>query len=288
MTTSPHPDHQARARNRLLQCILDHCRRDERVLAVLDYGSPSEGRDDAWSDIDLALSIRPDAWEDFGANWETWLGECGTVLLGFISFTEQPWAVLSTDAAPVRVDLHLYGYHPHDVRSALATWPNAPRSVEDMLLFDREAALVPEVEQLVGQSLAPDDIASTFTSVAANFWYYVHRTWSKMQRGVGWDTRWNISTILTGNLCALLRLEAEAVYRWVASDAASGIEHVIGHQRREQLDRCIPERDPASQASAFREIVNLGVDVCTVLAARYGVPWPEQLGRAMQEYAEHL
>lgn len=289
MTTQPtplaRPDHQAQARSRLLQCILDHARRDARVLAVLDYGSTSEGRGDAWSDIDLALSIRPDAWEDFSTNWETWLGECGALLLGFISFNGQPWAVIATEAAPVRVDLHLYGRRDDDLRSALAAWPNAPTSVEDMLLFDRDAGLGPVVEQLVGRSLAPDDIATTFSSVAANFWYYVHRTWSKMQRGIGWDTHWDISTVLTGNLCALLRLESGAVDRWSASEAASGIEHVISAHRREHLNRCIPGRDPASQVSAFREIVELGVDVCTVLAARYRVPWPEQLGRVMQEYA---
>lgn len=59
--TPPDPGYQAHARGRLLQCILNHARQDERVLAVLDYGSTSEGRGDAWSDIDLALSIRSDA-----------------------------------------------------------------------------------------------------------------------------------------------------------------------------------------------------------------------------------
>lgn len=288
--TSPvSPNQQSLARETLLQCILDQARRDDRVLAVLDYGSTSEGRGDAWSDIDLALSIRPDAWDDFYANWEAWLEVCGPVLLGFMSFNGQPWAVLATSAAPVRVDLHLYGGPPDaDLRSALATWPNAPRSTADMLLFDREGTLRSEVEQLVGRSLAPDDVASTFSSVAANFWYYVHRTWSKMQRGIGWDVRWSISTMLTGNLCALLRLESDAIHRWQASDAASNIEFVISEDRREQLNRCIPGRDEASLIDAFREIVALGAVVCSVLATRHGVSWPEELGRTMQAYAAEM
>lgn len=284
--TPADPGHQLHARGRLLQCILNHARRDERVLAVLDYGSTSEGRGDAWSDIDLALSIRADAWDDFTVNWEAWLAECGTVLLGFLSFTGHPWAVLATEAAPVRVDLHLYGGPPDtDLRSALAMWPNAPSSVEDMLLFDREGALSAEVKHMVGRSLAPDDVASTFSSVSANFWYYVHRTWSKLQRGTGWDVRWSITTALTGNLCALLRLESGATDRWLATDAASGIEYVIAENRHRQLNRCIPGRDAASQIAAFREIIELGVDVCATLAARHGVSWPEELGRTMQGYA---
>jgi hypothetical protein len=283
--TPPDPKLQGQARGRLLQSILVQARRDARVLAVLDYGSTSEDRGDVWSDIDLALSIRSDAWGDFTANWEAWLAECGTVLLGFISFTGHPWAVLATEAAPVRVDLHLYGGSPDtDLRSALETWPNAPSSVGDMLLFDREGALTSEVSQLIGRSLAPDDVAGTFSSVAANFWYYVHRTWSKLQRGTGWDVRWSITTVLTGNLCALLRLESSATDRWLAADAASGIEAVIGEHRRVHLERCIPERDAASQIAAFREIIELGIDVCTVLAVRHGVSWPEELGRTMQGY----
>jgi len=281
--------HQSIARDRLLQRILNHACRDERVLAVLDYGSTSEGRGDAWSDIDLALSISPDTWHDFRMNWETWLAECGTVLLGFISFTGHPWAVLATEAAPVRVDLHLYGGPPDtDLRSALATWPNAPRSVEDMLLFDREGTLHSALEQMVGRSLTPDDVASTFSSVAANFWYYVHRTWSKMQRGIGWDVRWNITTVLTGNLCALLRLESGAIDRWQASDAAANIESAISEDRRERLNQCIPGRDEASLIDAFREIVALGMDVCSILAVRHEGSWPEELGRTMQAYAAEM
>lgn len=41
----------------------------------------------------------------------------------------------------------------------------------------------------------------------------------------------------------------------------------------------------ASQIPAFREIIELGLDVCAVLAARHGVSWPEELGRTMQRYA---
>lgn len=288
-TSQEASERQSRARRQVLGCILSHARADERVLAVLDYGSTSEGRGDAWSDIDLALSIRPDASDAFRANWEEWLGACGKVLLGFTSFTGQPWAVLATEAAPVRVDFHLYGGPSGiDLHSAMAMWPNSPTSVEDMLLFDRDGSLRVDVERMVGRSLAPEDVASTFSSVAANFWYYVHRTWSKMQRGTGWDVRWNITTVLTGNLCALLRLESGATERWVAMDAASGIEHAISEPRLEQLDRCIPDRDAASHITAFREIVDLGVDVCQVLGARHRVAWPEDLGRIMQGYARRM
>lgn len=109
-----------------------------------------------------------------------------------------------------------------------------------------------------------------------------------MQRGTGWDVRWSITTVLTGNLCALLRLESGAIDRWTASDAASGIEHVISEDRLKHLNRCISGMDAASQVAAFRAIIELGAEVCTALAARCNVSWPEELGRTMQEYATDL
>lgn len=273
---------QQRARTRLLDCILASATEDSRILAVLDYGSTSEGRGDAWSDIDLALMIRPDAWDEFNASWREWLASCGEVLLGFISFVGHPWAVIGTDAAPVRVDLHLYGGAPdHELRAALPKWPNAPTSVEAMLLLDRDDVLAPDVASIIGRSLAPDDPDATFADVAAHFWYYVHRTWSKLQRSSAWGVRWNITFVLTGNLCALLRLESGATERWAASDAADGIEGAISRDRLERLRRCVPTPDDASLAPTLGTMAELGADVCECICSRTGQAWPVELATQM-------
>lgn len=257
-------------------------REDNRVLAVLDYGSTSEGRGDAWSDIDLALMIRPDAWDDFTGSWREWLAQCGPVLLGFISFVGHPWAVIATDAAPVRVDLHLYGGPPDpDLRAALPSWPNSPASVEAMLLFDRNDVLGDDVAQMVGRSIAPEDPDQAFAEIAGHFWYYLHRTWSKMQRKSAWGVRWNLTFIVTGNLCALLRLESGATERWAASDAADGIETAISAGRLAQLNRCVPTADAESLAPTLRLVAEVGADVCERIASQTGQAWPDTLAREM-------
>ena len=273
---------QHQARTALFARIMAVAREDSRILAVLDYGSTSEGRGDAWSDIDLAILIRPDAWDEFNACWRPWLESCGPVLLGFISFVGHPWAVIATDAAPVRVDLHLYGGAPdHDLVAALKNWPNAPVSVGAMLLFDRENALADEVAAMVGRSLAPEDPDQTFSDVSAHFWYYLHRAWSKLQRDSGWGVRWNLTFIITGNLCALLRLESGATERWAASDAADGIEAAVSAHRLRQLTQCIPGPDDRSLRAALRASAELGAEVCQGISARTGQPWPEDLAREM-------
>ena len=282
-STPAEAERQRVARDRLLAAILTQARADERVLAVLDYGSTSEGRGDSWSDIDLALAIDPTAWDDFTARWREWLASCGPVMLAFVSFVGHPWAVLETDAWPVRVDLHLYGGPPDDdLHDALPDWPNAPDSVDAMLLFDRENRFHEAVGAKVGTSLGPDEIVAAFASVSGHLWYDVHRTWSKMQRESAWDVRWNITFVLTGNLCALLRLESGSTERWLASDAASGIERAISADRLARLNRCIPGPDETSLLPALREIVELGADACEVLAARHGVDWPSNLAATMR------
>lgn len=281
-TTQPDQERQRTARDCLLTALLDAARDDDRVLAVLDYGSTSEGRGDAWSDIDLAIVIDPDAWEEFRDGWRGWLQRCGHVLLGFIAFPGHPWAVIETSVAPVRVDLHLYGGAPdHGILEALPHWPNSPGSVDAMLLFDRNGALAGEVAKLVGQSLAPADPAETFADVAAHFWYYVHRTWSKLHRDSAWGVRWNLTFIVTGNLCALLRLESGATERWAASDAADGIEAAISAARLEQLDQCIPGPDPDTFVPTLRRCVELGIDVCDSIAAQTDREWSRDLGARM-------
>ena len=42
-------------RSEIKSSILDYARKDPRIVAVLDYGSTSEGRGDEWSDLDLAV-----------------------------------------------------------------------------------------------------------------------------------------------------------------------------------------------------------------------------------------
>ena len=286
-STRPNPALQKCARDGLLERVLKHARNDERILAVLDYGSTSEGRGDAWSDIDLALAIDAERWDGFLMSWRDWLARSGEVLDAFEAFPGHPWAVLNTEAAPVRVDLHLYGGPPDiDLEKALAAWPNAPTSVEAMLLYDRDNTLSDSVELLVGRSLAPLDEAETFSNIASHFWYYVHRTWSKLQRASDWDVRWNITHVLTGNLCALLRLESGATDRWLASDAASGIEHAISNERLAQLNACIPGTTRASLNRAFGESIELGAVICDVLGERYGTAWPKALAMIMQRYTQ--
>lgn len=262
------------------QRVIDAARGDHRVRGLLDYGSRSEGRDDEWSDVDLAVFVRDEDYEAFERGWESWAARFEPLLLAFVGDIGNHWVVYDREPQPLRVDYHL---HRASVANgdALDSWPNAPLSVEHMLLVDKDGTLRRHVERMVGRGLGPSDPAHRTELVIAGFWYYAVRTWCKLQRGPSWGVRFDISFIMHGNLMAILRLEAGRTERWTASDAAAEIERDISPGRLEALNACIPTPDPASLAPALGRIVRLGAAASAGAAERFDQTWPEELARRM-------
>lgn len=64
-TSSPPP--APASADDLRQRAIDAARVDPRISGVLDYGSRSEGRDDEWSDVDIAVFIRDADYDAFDA-----------------------------------------------------------------------------------------------------------------------------------------------------------------------------------------------------------------------------
>src|SRR5687768_8740410 len=93
----------------LLNQIIAVATEDPRVVGLIDYGSSSEGRADAWSDLDLALFVRDADLTAFEADWQQWAAQFGPLLLAYISGVGHPWVVYDTVPIPSRVD---FAFHP--------------------------------------------------------------------------------------------------------------------------------------------------------------------------------
>jgi hypothetical protein len=275
----PDADQLRAARANFVERLLDAARRDPRIVGVLDYGSTSEGRGDAWSDIDVALFIRDNDYVDFERDWQPWAAQLGPLAGTYVYAAGHPWAIYDADPLPLRVDFDLQ--RESDI-AKLATWPNAPASVEAMVWHDATGSqLTAGVRQLVGKPLGPEDEAAAFEHVCGGFWYYVLRVYARLQRNQAWGARHELNTLVLGNLLALLRLEANAVERWQVLNAAVGIEDVLTPGRLAQLNACIPSAADDTLPAALRAAVDLGAEVCAALAARYGRTWPEVVARRM-------
>ncbi len=273
----------------LRQRIMEAISRDPRIVGLVDYGSASEGRGEALSDVDLALFVRDEALAEFRAGWVDWAGQFGDLLLAYTSGVGHPWTVYEASPVPLRAD---FNFWPQSKIAVIRTWPNAPLSVEAMVLYDQTGcALSQHVVQLVGQFLGPDDLQATFDQVCGDFWYYILRTLAKFWRGEVWSARFELNFTMTGNLAALLRLgaavlgEKRALERWTAQQAVAAIEQVISPQRLVEFNACVPGITVDSLAEAFAPISELAHSVCASIHTITNWPWPHELADRARKLA---
>jgi len=255
--------------------LLAAASRDPRIVGLVDYGSSSEGRADDWSDVDVAVFLVDAAFDAFKREWKAWAAGLGPLLLAYVGGVGHPWAVYDAQPLPLRVD---FDFHRTSAIPRMATWPNSPVSADAMVWYDAAGgAITTAAAGLVGRDLGPDDPAAAFERVCGDFWYYLLRTYGRLLRGQVWAARFGLTCMVTGNLLALLRLEAGATARWQASDPADGIEGALAPERLRQLERCIPGPEPDSIHPALLAAAELGRMGCAAVAARHRRAWPRAL-----------
>ena len=264
-------------RNQLIENIIKAVKSDPIIVGCLDYGSSSEGRDDQWSDLDIALFIQDADLEQFNREWKSWAAELGPLLLAYIGGIGHPWAVYDADPMPLRVD---FAFHPISEMDQILAWPNAPLSVDKMVIYDgSDGRLRDTVSKIVGQSLAPDDLERWFHSICGDLWVYLLRTHTKLLRGEHWTARHDFNFVIMGNLIALLRIECGAVERMRAESAAARIESVLSSARLQQLNNTIPGTKLEDLGRSLHLAAILGADVCRQIAETHRWSWPSDLAK---------
>lgn len=270
----------------MVQQLIAAAHHDTRIVGLVDYGSASEARGDHWSDVDVAVFVRDADFAAFAQQWKAWAAQFGTLLLAYVGGIGHAWTVYDAEPVPLRVD---WNFSPAAKLHEMLDWPNAPVSTAAMVLYDGMDGQVTQIaQQLVGRSLHPPDLARAFEQVCGDFWYYLLRTWAKLQRDQLWAAWYDFNSIVIGNLLALLRLEANATDRWLASSAAVGIERVVSPERLAQLDACVAARSTESLRSALGSVARLGYDVSRSTARAHGWTWPQQFAERMLVVVEQV
>lgn len=272
-------------RENMKQRLIEAVQADERIVGLIDYGSSSQGRDDQWSDIDVSLFVRDDAFEQFKQDWRSWAAQFGELLLAYISWVGHPWAVYRAYPVPLRVDFD--PYRASEMASIL-NWPWIPLSAEVAVWYDGSGGHITRyVQQLVGRTLRPDNLAATFEQTCGDFWYYELYIFSKWRRGQDWMARQVFHIQLMQRLFALLRLEAGAIDHWQDSEPSWRVEQSLSVQRLAQLETCVPAGGSAAIQPALLASARLGYDVCEQLARRYGWQWPRELAHETLQVLEN-
>ena len=84
----------------IIRRLIEAARRDQRIIGVADYGSSCEGRDDQWSDIDVAVFLRDGEYDVFEQQWNSWAAQFGPLLLAYIPGVGHPWTVYDAEPVP--------------------------------------------------------------------------------------------------------------------------------------------------------------------------------------------
>ncbi|MEM7334064.1 MAG: aminoglycoside 6-adenylyltransferase [Chloroflexota bacterium] len=262
-------------RESTLRKILTAVSQDPRIVGCLDYGSSSEGRDDPYSDLDIALFIQDEQLNSFYAGWQSWAAQFGTLLLAYIGGIGHPWVVYDTGEMPLRIDFNFISASQVNL---IKDWPNAPVSAEKMVLVEKEPfQLTPVVQPLINQPLAPINLQHAFEQVCGDFWVYLIRTYVQCVREKHWMARHDFNFIIVGNLLALCRIEAGKVDRWRGANASAYIEQDLSKERLQGLEVAKPGPSLADLQLALRETAVFGRTICQSIAKQHGWVWPDQL-----------
>ena len=269
----------ATLRKHIKENLIAAAQRDVRIAAVADYGTSGQGRGDLYSDLDVCLFIRDEHLDDFKRDWKEWAAQFGRLLLAYTSWVGHPWAVFDAGPLPLRVD---FAFEPLSAVEQVKTWPCSPPSVEAMVWYDDTGG---ELSRLVGeilnQPLGPLDLQQTFEQACGDLWYYLLRTWGKVQRGHLLAAWYDHHFAITGALMSLLRIEAGAVERWRGSIPAIAIEQALSAERLAALRACGARPERGSLLQAMRSAASLGFEVCQNIAQIHAWAWPRPMGERL-------
>lgn len=259
------------------QRLIEAARADERIVGLVDYGSSGQGRGDQWSDIDVSLFIRDADLAAFKQNWKNWAAQFGELLLAYIGGVGHPWTVYAASPVPLRIDFNFYG---ESEIAQIMSWPYSPQSVESAVCYDNSGGLLTNcIQQCIGKTLQPENLAATFEQVCGDFWYYVLKALSKWKREQNWQARQIFHFEVMQNLFALLRIEAGTLDHWQDSSAVWNAEQTLSPQRLAQLESCIPGPGQTALKQSLLAAAQLGESVCAHIALDSGWDWPDELAK---------
>jgi len=261
--------------------LLDAARRDDRIVAVVDYGATARGCGDAWSDIDVVIYLTDASQDHFAADWTSWVAKLGPILLAYDA-GGHPRAIFDTPPYPTRMD---FGFFAASRIAEISDWPLMPASVDSMVLLDKtpDGAFCLTTGKLLGRLTQPLDLQREFQHVSGDLWYYLLRVFALLARGDTVAARTEYHWFVLGNLAALARLESGVTGRWRVSLAAAKLRDAVSPARLAQIERCVPGADADSMRAAARESIRVGSEMCQLLAARRNWLWPVELAAELSD-----
>lgn len=245
-----------------LSRFVSACRADSRILAARLYGSHARGAADEWSDLDIAVVIVDDAYDEFIAGREAFVRQLGRPL--FIEDFDNDGIVffMLADGAEgeLSIDRESNSIEPRGMWRALVDKTGVlsraqPRS---------EADLAEQVETLRRQIMW--------------FWHDLSHFTTAMGRGQWWWAAGQLEVLR--RICLnLARLRHDFSDTEVGDDPFFKVDKALPAEALAPLQRTFAPMERAAMLAAVRLIIDYYRELASTLAEEHGIRYPVELER---------
>ena len=226
---------------------------DERVSAVLMYGSFTSGEGDRYSDIEFYIFLS----EDNGFDKLEWLNRIRPVEMLFTNEFGTDVAVFDN---LVRGEFH---FHPVSEISIIRTWEGALdfRRRDKMSLVDKDAQLAGVLDAV--REISPDwNTPGNTDWVADSLINNLIFTGNVLRRGE-YARAAHLFYFIEKYLAQLIRLHLDTTGHWL--DPMKGLEKEISAGWYEKFSGCVPTADPDSLHDCFVRALALAAELFGLL-----------------------
>ncbi len=250
----------------LLQRVRDVCEADDRLVAVLLAGSLGRGEGDEYSDLDVVLFFRDEAFDQ--VDIRVWIEGVAPVALYFVNSFGSPTAIFDS---LVRGEFHPYRASDMSIVEGwqgIVWFPNLAHAV----ILDRTGELTRRLETLVGEPR--QDSLDQMQRVCYNLVNWTLFGSNVLARG---ETARAQEILVLGHdeLFHLVRLLEGATGHWISP--TKSLEWEVSPAAYARYQSCTAPADPAALAAAYRATWAWAREMMAALARRYPIHLPEPL-----------
>lgn len=251
----------------LIARVREVCRRDERLVGALMYGSFTRGEGDAFSDIEFALFFADDTLD--AVDPRTWVEEIAPVALYFVNEFGNGAAIFEN---LVRGEFH---FDRASDMARIEGWRDSAAfpSLDATLILDRTGALTHHLRTLVGPGPARDTPAQV-RALSHSFVNWTLFGVNVLARGES-ARALHLLSFVDRDLLWLARLVEGATDHWPTP--AKGIEQDLSPAARARYAACTAALDREALRRAYAAACPWGRELLAALAARHGIDLPVAL-----------
>jgi hypothetical protein len=257
----------------ILQRLIATCERDDRVVAAFLGGSLASGKADEWSDVDVYVVTRDDAFDGFAAGLRAFVEDLGTPIFledfglrqtVFFVFEDGTEGELGCGSESNLLDIHKGPYK---------------------VLLDKSGILGGVVFK--GHQPTREEQVEALRRQIFGFWHDLSHFVTAMGRGQIWWARGQLEA-LRRSCVNLVRLQTSFADAEVGDEPYFKVEQVVPVGELAPLETTFNSVDAGSLLPSALQTVAFYRQLAPRLAAEHSLSYPSDLERVMLDRLERL